>query len=80
VVIAANETEVPVLKNNTTKKCAVEINLYAFLTSSLYGGEWLTSRSECFTPGNRLGRLQILSGGDAEEKNSYLCRSSSIPS
>jgi hypothetical protein len=30
----------------------VEVQLHAFLTSALYVGEWLDSRSGLFTPGN----------------------------
>jgi len=33
--------------------CGVEVEIYAFLTSALDGGEWLGSYSGHFTPGVR---------------------------
>jgi hypothetical protein len=57
-----------------------EVQLHAFLTSALYGGEWLVSRPGRFTPFERvpgthwIGRLvgpQSRSGRGGEEKNSH---------
>jgi hypothetical protein len=40
----------------------VELQLHAFLTSALDGGEWSTSRSGCFTPGERALGTRLIGG------------------
>jgi len=58
----------------TEQYWGVELQLHAFLTSVLHGGEWSGSRPGRFTPGalypldRRLGGLQSRSGRGSEEK------------
>jgi hypothetical protein len=60
--------------------CGVDVQLHAFLTSALDGGEWSASRPAALPPppgkspwyplDRRLGRSQSSSGRGGEEKNS----------
>ena len=35
------------------ERVGVEIEFHSFLTSTVNGGEWSATRSDCFTPGER---------------------------
>jgi len=67
------------VKHHVMKTCGrVEVQLHAFLTSALYGGEWSASRRGRFTPScyplyRWLGGPQSRSGRGDEEKNSHHC-------
>jgi hypothetical protein len=41
----------------------VEVQLHAFLTSALDGGEWSASHPGCFTPGERAPGTHCIGGG-----------------